>query len=98
MSSQPISGGQWKAISGVGTTLVKNTNCQVERVLIGGTYVGTVQLHDASATTGTTSTSQVIEIGLPGLNHPCAIPIGVEFHKGLVYEATGTPTLTIVYD
>jgi len=96
--SQPVSGGQWKAISAKGTALVSDTNCHVKRALIGGTYVGTVILHDASTTAGTSATSQVILIGLPGLNYPCAMEIGAEFHKGLVYEATGTPTLTIVYD
>jgi len=95
---QPVSGFQWKAISAAGTTLVKDTNAVVERVVIGGTYAGTVELHDASSTAGTTSTSQVVSIGVPLTNYPASIELGAEFRKGLVYEATGTPVLTIIYN
>lgn len=96
--AQPVSGDQWKSIASAGTTLVKNTNGVVRRVCFGGTYVGTVELHDASSTAGTTSTSQVISIGLPGAHYPESMELGIEFRKGIVYEATGTPVMTLVYD
>lgn len=95
---QPVSGGQYKVISAAGTAVVKDANASVQRVVISGSYVGTVILHDAKTTAGTSATSQVVSIGIPGANFPSMIDIGAEFKTGLVYEATGTPSITIVYD
>ena len=97
MSAEPT-GEQFTAVSGgVGTSVVSNENTTLRRVLIPGTYVGTLNLHDASTAAGTTSTSQVLSLGLPTTSIPQSIEVGVRCRNGLVYQATGTPTATIVW-
>ena len=91
--------GQWTAISGgVGTTLVKQGPGVLHRIIIPGTYVGTLNLHDAPAVAGTTATSQMFSIGLPTTSAPTVIQTGINFRNGLVYQATGTPVVTIVWN
>ena len=98
MSDQPVSADQWTAISGVGTTVLKSTDGVVKRVVIPGTYVGTVNLHDAGATDGTTSTSQIVSFGLPATGIPQSVELNARVRKGIVYQATGTPVITVIWD
>lgn len=91
--------GQYTSISGgVGTTVVKNTSGVLQRVLISGTAVGTLQLHDAPSAAGTTSTSMFYQVILPWPNVPTVLEMGVNFKNGLVYQATGTPVATLVWE
>lgn len=91
--------GQWTAVSGgVGTVCVKNTTGVLQRVIIPGTYVGTINFHDASGTAGTTSTSQILSLGLPTVTYPTVLETGINFRTGLVYQATGTPVVTIIWE
>src|SRR3990167_1650976 len=91
--------GHFTSISGgVGTTIVKNTNGVLHRVLIPGTYIGTLNIHDSATAAGTSATSQIISFGIPTTSVAQAVEVGVNFRKGLVYEATGTPTMTLVWE
>lgn len=97
--SQPVSGAQWTVVSGgVGTTVVKNTDVTLQRIIVPGTYVGTLNLHDASAAAGTSGTSQFLSLGLPTTSVPQSIEVGIQCRYGLLYQATGTPAVTLVWD
>lgn len=99
MASQPASnGGQFVAISAVGTTVVSSHDAIVRRVIIPGTYVGTVNIHDAASATGTSATSQIASFPIPTTSIPQSIEIGVQCRTGIVYQATGTPVMTLVYE
>lgn len=91
--------GNFTSISGgVGTTVVKNTSGVLQRILIPGTAVGTLQLDDASSATGTTSSTVFLKLVLPWPNVPTVLETGVNFKNGLVYSATGTPVATLVWE
>jgi len=91
--------GNFTSISGgVGTTVVKNDNLVLKRVVFPGTYVGTLNLHDAATAAGTTATSQVISFGLPTTSIPFHVDLGVRCRNGLVYQATGTPVATLIWE
>ena len=96
--AQPVSSsGRFTAVSGgVGTTVVSSVPTNFVRVIVPGTYVGTINFHDASVAGGTTATSQVFSLGLPASSIPFYIDVGIHCQKGLLYQATGTPVVTIV--
>ena len=97
MAVNPNSSARFTSVSGgVGTTVITSSPTNLVRIIIPGTYVGTINLHDAPSATGTTATSQIISFGLPGAITPTSIEVGVHTAKGLVYQATGTPVITIV--
>lgn len=99
MSSQPTSGDQWKVVSGgVGTTVVTDRPATIKRIVWGGTYVGTINVHDAAAATGTTATSQIVSLGLPLTRYPFSLELNTKVSNGILYQATGTPVVTIVWD
>ena len=99
MSSQPVSGDQWTTISGgVGTAVITDRSATIKRVVMPGTYVGTIDLHDAATIGGTTTTSQIVSFGLPTTSIPQDIELNAKCSNGIVYEATGTPVLTIFWD
>jgi len=95
---QPVSGYNWKAISGgVGTAVLAARPATLERVVLPGTFVGTLVLHDAAATDGTTSTSAIITVPIPASVLFQTIDLGIQCRKGLVYEATGTPLAVVCW-
>ena len=100
IASQPVSsGGQFSNVSGgVGTTVVTAAPATLERVIVPGTYVGTLRIHDSATAAGTTSTSLIVSYGLPASVAFQSVGIGVNCRKGITYEATGTPVMTIVFD
>ena len=70
----------------------------VDRVVIPGTYVGTVKLHNAPSATGTNATSAVFTFGLPLSSSYQSIDLGhTQFRKGIVSEQTGTPSLVVIW-
>lgn len=96
---QPTSGYNYTSISGgVGTAVVKDKNAYLKRVVVPGTFVGTLNLHDAPSAAGTTSTSQVLSLGLPTTSIPQSLEMDIQFKNGLVYQATGTPVVTLVWN
>lgn len=82
-------------IGTIGTVVQRNAPCVLERIVIPGTYVGTVNFHDIASAAGTTSTTSKLIIGLPATGVPTSVMCGFVMKKGLVTEATGTPNLTI---
>ena len=83
--------------AGPGTTVVKNTSGNLHRLIIAGTYVGSVTFHDAATAAGTTASSAIVTLGLPALNAFKSMEVGVRFRTGLVYETTGTVGGAVVY-
>lgn len=98
MATQPVSGGQRFSIGTIGTNVIANQKATIQRVYWGGTYVGSVTLHDAASAAGTSATSPIITLGIPGAVLPSFIDIGVQCRFGIVSEATGTPVMTVVWD
>jgi hypothetical protein len=92
-----VYGYNWTNIGTIGTTVVSNTNTNLIRILIPGTYVGTVVFQDAASATGTTATSRIYTVPIPAVSIPQSIEVGARCKNGLVFEATGTPTLTIIW-
>lgn len=90
------SGYQFTVVSGgASETVVKDINTTVKRVVFPGTFVGTLALHNSSS--GTTA-DPVVTFGLPNKDEPTHVDLDIQFNDGLVYEATGTPLATIVWD
>lgn len=88
-------GWQWVNVGTVGTVAVTNRSGVLGNFAVtSGTYTGTVIFHDAATTAGTTATSAILTVGLPGLNFPNSVPLNLGFKNGLVYQSTGTPSLT----
>ena len=95
--AQPVSNFTYTYIGTVGSVLLYDSSVCVHAVLFPGTYVGTVMLYDAAAAAGTAATNVVGTIGLPGLNTPSSAVLDLQTKKGLVYTATGTPNVTLVW-
>lgn len=90
--------GEFTVVSGgVGTTVVVARAATLHRIIIPGTYVGTLQLDDSATAAGTTATSDILVLGLPTTSIPQSIEVGINCRNGLVYQATGTPVLTLVW-
>lgn len=91
--------GQWTSITGVGTTvLTTGDGHALYRVIVPGTYVGTVNIYDSATAAGTTAANQIISLGLPTTTVAGNIEIGARVRNGLTFAATGTPLMTLVWD
>jgi hypothetical protein len=84
--------------AGAGTVAVTNRETSLVRVIVPGTYVGTVNFHDAATAAGTTATSMILSLGIPNTNIGGNIEVGAKCAKGLLYQATGTPVITFIWD
>lgn len=99
MANQPIDADQWVSVAGgVGTTVVTDRKGNLERIIVPGTYVGTINFHDAASATGTSATSQILSLGLPTTAIPFDLNVHARFKNGLIYQATGTPVLTFTWN
>lgn len=98
MSSQPVTGDQFTRITAAGTTVVKNISGNVQRILVPGTFVGSVTIHDSATAAGTSATTPIFVLGLPASSIPQSIEVGARCKDGITYEAAGTPTCTIIWD
>lgn len=96
--SNVIYGFNWTAISAAGTAVLTNRSTTLVRVIVPGTYVGTVNVFDTNAAAGTSATNQIISLGLPATSVAGNIEIGAKCSTGLTYAATGTPVLTLIWD
>lgn len=96
--AQPLAGYNMTYIGTVGTVTLTDRATNLIRVVIPGTYVGTVIFHDAVGTAGTTATSSRGTYGLPALLSPTNIEVGGICQKGLTYMATGTPNLIAIWE
>lgn len=98
---QPSSGYQYKAIAGgtaASTTVLKSTNAVLKSVVVPGTYVGSLVIYNSATAAGTTSSNQVISLGLPATAVPFTLPVDIEFNSGLTYTASGTPSVILVWN
>lgn len=95
--SQPISGDQWVTVTGVGTTVTSARPTNLHRVILPGTYVGSVEWYDSATAAGTAATNLIYSVGLPTTSGVRSIDIHARTRYGLVHVATGTPTLTYTW-
>ena len=96
--AQPVSGAQYYSIGTIGTNVVTASPATLVRVVVGGTYVGSVTIHDSATAAGTTATSPVVVLPIPGASTFRSVEVGAQFRNGIVTEATGTPVMTLVWD
>lgn len=82
---------------GTSITLVTNRDAVIDRIFWGGTYVGTLAVYDSATAAGTSTTNLITTIPLPGANFPYSLEINARVRNGIVYEATGTPVMNIVW-
>ena len=93
-----LNGDNWTSVSGgVGTTVVADRNVSLKRILVGGTYIGTINFHNSASAGGTTSTTQILSLGLPATSIPFDLDVNANCTNGLLYQATGTPVLTFTW-
>ena len=95
---QPVSGDQWANISGVGSVVIANRNVTLKRIVIPGTYVGTVAFYNSDTVAGTTAAKNFLTVGLPVTSIPQSFEVNANCTEGIVYAASGTPTLLILWD
>lgn len=98
MASQPTSGDQLVTIAAAGTTVSSDTATTLRRVLIAGTYVGSVEFYDSATAAGTAAGNLLYNVGIPALNIHRNIDVFARTRNGLVVVATGTPTLFYTKD
>lgn len=97
--NQPVAQGLLfsRVSGGTSQTIVSSTGVYVERVILPGTYVGTLALYNSATVAGTTAANNFLTLGLPTSSIPQSIEVGINCNAGLVYDATGTPLATIAY-
>ena len=83
--------------AGPGTTVVSAAPATVKRVIWGGTYVGTIDIHDAATAAGTNGSSSITTIGIPLLRYPDSLEINLHCKNGIVVAETGTPVHRVVW-
>src|SRR3989304_9642750 len=98
MSFSPNAGDQYVvAGTNVGTTVVSNGPAVLRRVFFGGTYVGSLNIYDANVATGTSASTLLLSLGLPGLNAPSSMELNIQCKNGIEVEATGTPSVALTW-
>ena len=95
--SQPVSGDSFTRISAAGSVVVSNNNTVLKRVIIPGTYVGTVEFYDSTTVAGTAAANNIFTMGLPVTSIPQSFEVNANCRNGLVYAASGTPTVTVLW-
>ena len=98
MAQQPVSGDSYTLISAVGTVVMTDRSARLERLSIGGTYVGTVEFYDTTTAAGTAAGNLIGTYGLPTTNTFRSLEFGLRTKNGLTYVATGTPVLLVVWE
>ena len=98
MANQPTTNSAYTYVAAAGTTVVRDSNVNLQRVILQGTYIGSVEFYDAATAAGTAATNEIYKVGLPLTNALKSIDLGLRTRNGLVVVATGTPTLTYTYD
>lgn len=96
--SQPIAGNQGTYVSAAGTVVVANRSVALKRIILPGTFVGTVEFYNSATAAGTAAGNLIHTQGLPLLRQWDSYEINFNCNNGLVYVATGTPTLTFTFD
>lgn len=95
---QPATGLQWTAIgTGAGTTVVKNEQAIFGKIIISGTYVGSATWYDTATAAGTSTTNQILTLGLPTTSVPQSLELNIQCKNGLVCMSGGTPAITYTW-
>lgn len=95
--AQPTAGDIGTYVAAAGTVVVSNKNAVLRRVIIPGTFVGSVEFYDSATAAGTAAGNNIYNVGIPALNQYRSIDLNVQTRTGLVYVATGTPALTFTW-
>lgn len=82
---------------GTSAVLLSNKSATVKRVLWGGSYVGTIAIHDSATVAGAAAANQIVSIGIPLTRYPESVEIDTRTKNGIVVVHTGTPTHTVVW-
>jgi putative Mn2+ efflux pump MntP len=98
MASQPVSGDQYVTIGTIGTTIVSDSAATLKRVIVGGTYVGSVYFYDSATIAGTAATNLVFTAAIPGAHLQNTMELNARFRNGIIATALGTPILTFTWD
>ena len=98
MSYQPAALSAYRQVSAKGTTLISDTQTNLNRVIIGGTFVGSVEWYDCNTIAGTSATNLIFNVGIPATNQYRHITLGLHTKNGLVEVSTGTPVITYTMD
>ena len=96
--AQPAALSAYKMVSSAGTTVISDIPVGLSKVIIGGTFVGSVEFYDCNTTAGTSASNLIFNLGIPATNQYRAIDLGLTTKTGLVTVATGTPTITFTLD
>ena len=88
-------GDNWTAIAGVGSVVLSNQQTTLRRIVFPGTFVGTVTFYNSDTVAGTAAGNQIISLGLPVTSTPQTITLNANCTNGLVYAASGTPTMNV---
>ena len=65
MAGQPAGPDQFTNISAAGSVVVSNTGIGLKRIILGGTYVGTVEFYNSATVAGTAASNNIYTIGIP---------------------------------
>lgn len=98
MAQQPNSGDNYTYIAAAGTTVVTDRGARLANILIPGTYVGSVEWYDSATAAGTAAGNKIYNVALPGLNQNYSIQVNARTKSGLVFVATGTPTVAFTWE
>lgn len=98
MASQPVTASQYRNVGTVGTTVISNQGVNLNNIIFGGTFVGSVEFYDSATAAGTTASNLVYNVGLPLVNQYKNVEVGLRTRNGLILVATGTPALLFTYD
>ncbi len=84
-------------IVAAGTTVLESQPGYLERVILLGTYVGSVEFYDSSTAAGTAAGNLMGTVGLPLLNQYKHLDMSFPFKKGLTVVATCTAIAGVVW-
>lgn len=80
-----------------GTTILDSQTGRLKRVILAGSFVGSVEFYDTNAVAGTAAGNLLYNVAIPITNAYKNIELELPYKKGLVSVATGTPILGVVW-
>lgn len=85
-------------IQAAGTTVLSDLGPgNLMRVVLGGTFVGSIEFYDSRTAAGTAAGNLIYNLGLPLLNQYKNVELAFPFRMGLTAVATGTPILGVIW-
>ena len=98
MADQPVAPDSFVNVTTAGSVVVSNTGVALKRIIIPGTFVGSVEFYNSATVAGTAASNNIINIGIPNTNQYRSIDVNASARNGLVYAAIGTPVLTFTWN